>query len=245
MGRFCQQCGMELEPKSRFCVGCGAPVEPEAPAGRQRKEKKQKEKNPGSKKALVAWIVVLAVVGLIVLAVFAFGNYITLAAHTNKVLASLNSGNLDLSEFQVDPYKDIPLYVVEMIGDTGDVSETGPIVEAMIPYLRFERTKIHGFFGGREVEYCITSRDLSAWILDLDYSTVSTTEELQQMLIEQIPAAPQKAYYVTIRYEKDGLFDWKGDYETMEFADAISGGMNTAYNALYARMLKELEDLLG
>ena len=24
MGRFCQQCGMELEPKSRFCVGTGA-----------------------------------------------------------------------------------------------------------------------------------------------------------------------------------------------------------------------------
>ena len=71
------------------------------------------------------------------------------------------------------------------------------------------------------------------------------TGESEQMLIEQIPAAPQKAYYVTIRYEKDGLFDWKGDYETMEFADAISGGMNTAYNALYARMLKELEDLLG
>ena len=190
-------------------------------------------------------IVVFAIAAIAAFLVFAFGNYITLKFHTDKVLSTLNSGNLDLSQLQSDPYEDLPLYVIEMMGQSDEPSELGPVVSAMVPYLSFERTQIHGFFGGSQVEYRILSRDLSQWILSLDYSTVTSTEQLQQMLLEYIPEAPLKEYYVTVTYYKDGLFGWKGNYETPEFADAISGGLNTAFNGLYDKMIEEMEDVLG
>ena len=193
----------------------------------------------------MALIIVLAVVVLIGFLVFAFGNYITLKFHTDRVLDSLNSGNLDLSQFQSDPYEDLPMYVVEMMGDAAESSEIGPVVSAMAPYLTFERTQIHGIFGKSEVEYRIVSRDLSEWILSLDYAAVTSPEQLQQMILEYIPQAPLKEYYVTVTYYKDGLFGWKGNYEIPEFADAISGGLNTAFNALYEKMIEEMESVLG
>lgn len=188
---------------------------------------------------------IVAIAALAAFLVFAFGNYITLKFHTDQVLRSLNSGNLDLSQFQSDPYEDLPPYVIEMMGQSGEPSELGPVVSAMVPYLSFERTQIHGFFGGTQVEYRIVSRDLSPWLLSLDYTTVTSTEQLQQMLLEHIPEAPLKEYDVTVTYYKDGLFGWKGNYEIPEFADAISGGLNTAFNGLYDKMIEEMEEVLG
>lgn len=204
--------------------------------------KKKAKKKHG---CLIALIITLVVLALVALLIFSAGNYLSLRLHTDKVLDSLNSGNMDLSQFQVDPYKDLPLYVIEMMGEAAEPAEVGPVVSAMAPYMTFDRVRIIDFLGTGQVEYRILSRDLSGWILSLDYASVTSPEQLQQMLLDQIPQAPLKEYYVTITYYKDGLFGWKGNYETPEFADAISGGMNTAFNALYDKMMEEMEDLLG
>ncbi len=264
MSRFCTQCGAPAESGAKHCTQCGAalsvpapapspepaPAPKPAPAPSDEKKiakasKKQNKKAKKGKGWLVALIVIFSVIALIALLVFAFGNYITLKFHTDKVLDSLNSGNLDLSEFQSDPYEDLPLYVIEMMGETSDPSELGPVVSAMAPYLTFEIKEIHGFFGGSEVEYRIVSRDLGGWLLSLDYSAIGSSEELQKMMIDYIPEAPLKEHYVTVKYYRDGLFGWKGNYEIPEFADALTGGLNTAYNALYDEMIEEMEDILG
>ena len=245
-----------MAPEAKFCGQCGAPLPAPAPAPMSAPTPAPRpvpapSPAPANKKAkrkkgcLVALIITVLVLALVAFLVFAVGNYITLRVHTNKVLDSLNSGNLDLSQFQADPYKDLPLYVIEMMGEDAKPSEIGPVVSAMAPYLSFERTKIRGFFGKSDVEYRIVSRDLSPWILSLDYAAISSPEQLQQMILEYIPEAPLKEYYVTVTYYKDGLFGWKGNYETPAFADAISGGLNTAFNALYEQMMEEMEDLLG
>lgn len=266
MPRFCTQCGASLTPEAKFCNQCGKPLPGPAPAPAPKPgptpvprpaptpipapvprpaptpaKKKAKKKNG----CLVALIITVLVLALVAFLVFAVGNYISLRVHTNKVLDSLNSGNMDLSQFQADPYKDLPLYVIEMMGEDAEPAEIGPVVSAMAPYLSFERTRIHRFLGTGEVEYRIVSRDLSPWILSLDYAAISSPEQLQQMILEYIPEAPLKEYYVTVTYYKDGLFGWKGNYETPAFADAISGGLNTAFNALYEQMMEEMEDLLG
>lgn len=174
------------------------------------------------------------------------GSYLMLSYETDRVVDAMNSGEFVLSEFQRNVYKDMPHYVLEMMGKTETDTENGPIVKAMAPYLTVERTKINGFLKGKsQVEFRILSRDLSAWILTLDYKAFSTPEELQQAILEYIPQAPVKEYYVTVTYYREGFFDWKGNFEIPEFADAISGGLNTAYNALYDRMIEEMEDILG
>lgn len=267
MSRFCSKCGSPAEEGARFCTKCAAPLNVQAikpepapaptptptptptPAPAPSPEAKGKKQKKSGKKRKLGWlwalISILAAAGIIAFLIFAFGNYFTLKIHTAKVLDSLNSGNLDLSEFQSDPYKDLPLYVVEMMGEKNDPSELGPIVSAMAPYLRFEISEIHGFFGGSEVEYRIISRDIGGWLLALDYSAVTSSEELQRMILDYIPNAPLKEHYVTVRYYRDGIFGWKGNYEIPEFADALSGGLNSAYNALYDKMMEEMEDVLG
>ena len=231
-----------MDSADKFCTQCGAPQSAPAPAPVfvPMPPKKAKKK----KGLLIALIVVVAVVALAIFARYAVGNYVTLRLHTDKVLRSLNSGNLDLSQFQADPYEDLPIYVIEMMGEPAEPSRIGPVVSAMTPYLSFERVEIHGFFGESEVEYCIVSRDLSQWLLSLDYTTVTSSVQLQEMILDYIPQAPLKEYYVTVKYTKDGS-DWKGNYETPAFADAISGGLNTAYNGLYEKMVEEMEALLG
>ena len=259
MSRFCTQCGANVAYEARFCGQCGAslpapapvqpprpvvPVQPPrpVPVNVSAPPKKEAKKKRG---CLVALIITLVVLALVAFLVFAAGNYLSLRLHTNKVMDSLNSGNMDLSQFQVDPYKDLPLYVIEMMGEAAEPAEVGPVVSAMAPYLSFDRVRIIQFLGTGQVEYRILSRDLSGWILSLDYASVTTPEHLQQMLLDYIPEAPLKEYYVTVTYYKEGLFGWKGNYETPAFADAISGGMNTAFNALYDKMMEEMEDLLG
>jgi hypothetical protein len=207
--------------------------------------KPPKKKAKKKKGCLVALIITLVVLALVAFLVFAAGNYLSLRLHTNKVLDSLNSGNMDLSQFQVDPYKDLPLYVIEMMGEAAEPAEVGPVVSAMAPHLTFDRIRILDFLGTGQVEYRILSRDLSGWILSLDYASITSPEQLQQMLLDYIPKAPLKEYFVTVTYYNDGLFRWKGNYETPEFANAISGGLNTAFNALYEKMIEEMEDVLG
>ena len=220
------------------------PVPPPQPvpvnAAKPPKKKAKKKKG-----CLVALIITLVVLALVAFLVFAAGNYLSLRLHTNKVLDSLNSGNMDLSQFQVDPYKDLPLYVIEMMGEAAEPAEVGPVVSAMAPHLTFDRIRILDFLGTGQVEYRILSRDLSGWILSLDYASITSPEQLQQMLLDYIPKAPLKEYFVTVTYYNDGLFRWKGNYETPEFANAISGGLNTAFNALYEKMMEEMEDVLG
>lgn len=254
MSYFCTKCGTEMPDHAVFCSECGTPMDVPATIGKAaseqnreaKKEKKEKKKKTKKKrKGLTALIVVFAIIALAALLVFAVGNYVTLKFHTRKVLDSLNSGNLDLSELQSDPYEDLPQYVIEMMGEAAEPAENGPIVTAMAPCLSFEIAEIRGFWGKSEVEYRIVSRDLSEWILALDYSTVASTEQLQQMILDYIPEAPIKEYYVTVQYYRDGVFGWKGNYEIPEFADAISGGLNSAYNALYGKMIEEMEEVLG
>ena len=268
--KFCSQCGASLPTPATAPKPAPAPaprpvpVQPPQPVQQPRPVPVQPPQHvqpprpvpvnvpaPPKKKAkkkhgcLIALIITLVVLALVALLIFSAGNYLSLRLHTDKVLDSLNSGNMDLSQFQVDPYKDLPLYVIEMMGEAAEPAEVGPVVSAMAPYMTFDRVRIIDFLGTGQVEYRILSRDLSGWILSLDYASVTSPEQLQQMLLDQIPQAPLKEYYVTVTYYKDGLFGWKGNYETPEFADAISGGMNTAFNALYDKMMEEMEDLLG
>ena len=259
MSRFCIQCGTPVADEAKFCSQCGAslptPAAPKpapAPAPMQPPQpvpvntaKPPKKKAKKKKGCLVALIITLVVLALVAFLVFAAGNYLSLRLHTNKVLDSLNSGNMDLSQFQVDPYKDLPLYVIEMMGEAAEPAEVGPVVSAMAPHLTFDRIRILDFLGTGQVEYRILSRDLSGWILSLDYASITSPEQLQQMLLDYIPKAPLKEYFVTVTYYNDGLFRWKGNYETPEFANAISGGLNTAFNALYEKMMEEMEDVLG
>lgn len=254
MSRFCTRCGEPLPPSVKFCTKCGAAaaVEP-APAKNEEikavpaaaPEKKKPKKENKLRGLIVALCIVLGVAGVIAFSVFAFGNFLTLKPHTEKVCAHINSGNLDLSSLSTDPYEDIPLYVKEMMGETADPSELGPIVSAMAPYIEIECVKVDGFFGKSCAEYRIRSRDLGGFILSFDRSSVSSSEELLSKILEYLPSAPEREFTVTVEYRRDGLFSWKGNYETPEFADAISGGLNSAYNTLYEEMLKEMEELLG
>ena len=220
-----------------------APVPTPPPATSSKPAPKKKKKKKG---CLIAFFVTLFITALLTVLACTAGSYLMLSYETDRVANAMNGGDFDLSDFQRNVYKDMPLYVLEMVGETEKDTENGPIVKAMAPYLSVERTKIDGFLSGkREVEFRILSRDLSGWILSQDYKTFSTPEELQQAILEYIPQAPVKEYYVTVTYYREGFFDWKGNFEIPEFADAISGGLNTAYNALYDRMIEEMEDLLG
>ena len=254
MNRCCTNCGSPVEPEDKFCLNCGTQISSLEPKNENKGKKApqksiKKNKKTTSKKrkkgGLIFLVVIVSIIAVVAFVWFAVGNYFTLKNHTDDVLAAFNSEDLNVAKFQKDPYEDLPLYAVEMLGETKKSTENGPIVTAMTPYLKFERVKINGFFGGHTVEYRIVSRDIESWILSLDYSTVQSTEQLQQMLIEYIPNAPLKEYYVTIEYTKDGMFGWYGNYETVEFADAISGGLNSAYNQLNERMMKELEEFFN
>lgn len=273
MSSFCPKCGVEIQDEKSFCTKCGynlaarrqqqaqvqvQPQQAQQPITskpqmqtpkpqKQKKEKKQKQpkkhKLPGIVRFLL-WLVGIAAVLLFLW--FGFGNMVTLHLHSEDVVETLNAGSLDLPGMQSD-YADLPQYVQDMLGEEVQQQQDGPIMQAILPHLKVERNKVNGFFGASSVEYTVTAPDIESWMLTLDPESVTTQEALQAALLEYIPYAPVRRTTVTVEYYRDGFFsvDWQGNYHTVAFADAISGGMNTAYNKLYEQALEELEEWMG
>lgn len=233
MKYICPVCGEKLKYGRPVCPRCSSPMT----------WNPKKKKRHGFLKFLLVTAIILVVLSLLW---FSFGNLMTLYIHTNNVAAEINSGSFELDDAGNSAYDELPDYVKEMLGDALEEEEqNGPIMEAVMPYVEAKRTAIHGFFGGSTVEYTITAPDLEAWVTSLDPTAVTSSEQMLSELLEYIPNAPKRKQTVTVEYFRDGLFGWQGNYRTPEFADALSGGLNSAYNLLYRQMLEELEEYLG
>jgi len=191
-------------------------------------------------------IVILIIAGILLGAWYAFGNLITLGAHSDQVVETLNSGSLDIPGMN-NAYNELPNYVKDMLGDEHRNSgEYGPMTKAILPHISVEKVKVNGFFGGSSVEYKITAPDIESWLLGLDPALVTSTDALMSMMEEYIKTAPSRSANVTIEYTRDGFFstEWYGNYYTREFSDAVCGGFNSAYNELYQKALNEIMDSL-
>ncbi len=262
MSYNCPNCGVELNGQTSYCTNCGfylagyqqqlmqeqqqiTYVQAPQPIQQQnRKQPKQakKRKIPG---VVCFFLWVAGIAAFLLFLWFGFGNIITLNIHSQEVVETINSGSLDLPGMQSD-YSKLPQYVKEMLGENEQELDQ-PIKQAILPYLKVECTKVNGLFGASSIEYIITAPDIGSWLLTPEVEEFTTEDEFLAAMLEYIPNAPSRQTTVTIEYYKDGFFsvDWRGNYYTVEFADAISGGMNTAYNELYKKAMAELEDLLG
>lgn len=269
--QFCSKCGKQLkkpaeqaqpvqpvqpeQPQPPVSPAPSEPVVPQVPVQPQpvqpekkKKEKKKVEKKPKKKKKLPGIVKFLIVIACIAATLFflwfAFANQVTLYFHSEDVLETLNSGSLDLPGAE-NPYAEMPNYIKDMMGDAEIPDGNGPIMDAVLPYINVERTKIHGFFGASSVEYTITAPDLEMWMLTLNAEQMGSTEELLANLNEYIKTAPRHTATVEVEYYRSGFFSvkWEGNYFTPEFADAVCGGFNTAYNKLYQQAMEEMEEL--
>lgn len=230
---ICPRCGKKVKMGKPYCPRCGLPMPPPPP--------NMKKKHTGLR-ILLAFAIILAILALLW---FAVGNMVTLYVHSEDVVEQLNSGDLDLPGVRNTDFSVLPHYMQQTLGETAEAQSDGPIMEAVLPYLRVERETIHGFFTQSSVDYSISAPDLETWLLSTDLMQFSSQDELLGAMLDYIPSAPLRTVTVTVEYDRDGLFGWRGEYQTVEFADAVSGGLNTAYNVLYEQMLKELEEALG
>ncbi len=204
----------------------------------EKEEKPKKKKKHGFLKFLLVLAIVIAVLAL---AWFALGNMLTLYIHSSDVVKTMNSGSLELHGLESDR-DELPDYVKDMLGE--EKKEENPVVEDNLPYISVRVAKINGFFGGKSVEYAISAPDVEKFFMEADMTKVSSSEELMKMLLAYIPTAPMKERTVTVTYTREGLFGWRGNYKTVAFADAISGGLNSAYNYFYGEMMKDFEEAL-
>lgn len=193
-------------------------------------------------KKMIPFYLVGAVV-FIVLFWLLFGNLITLRSCTNKDLEVFNSGSLEVPGTAYYTESDMPEFVKEMLAE--DEQTEDDFMSIISQYLYFERTKIHGFLNGNTVEYTVYAPDMESWILNLNPQEEYTEEELFEEMVRYIPDAPIREQTITVEYLRKGLFKWEGNYETREFADAVSGGINSAYNKIYNAAMEELEETLS
>ncbi len=225
---------------------------PEAPSSlplskkELKKQKKQKKQGKPSKKSrfksFVKLLIILAVIcGILAGLWFTFGNMITLTIHSKDVVKTISSGSLDLKGNE-NPYAELPDYIKNMISDKSLTQEIGPVTSTILPYVRAEKKSVHGFFGRSSVEYTITAPDVETWLLNYPMTDATTETQILADMAEYVKTAPTRTVDVTINYYKDGFFsaDWRGNYKTREFVDAICGGMNSAYNKKYQEALDEL-----
>ena len=213
------------------------------PKQKKVKQKVRKEKN--RKKTLIKLVIFICSVILLFGIWFAVGNQVTLTLHTNKDLETLNSGSLDVPGAHYNKYAELPDYVVEMLGEDPDTAGYGPLMSEIIPHIRVERNKVNGWFGQKSVEYTITAPDMESWLINLDENKEYTEETLLADMIAYIPDAPERTQVVIIDYAHDGLFSWTGNYMALDFANAVSGGINSAYNTIYDEISEDLEAALN
>lgn len=246
MKNKCPTCKSPIDPNARFCEICGTDIvqtDETIKSKRKAKEPKpQREKSP--RKPLNIIVSVVCILVTLALVWFAVGNQITLTAHTNKDLEILNSGSLDVPGAHYNKYADLPDYVVEMLGEDSDNAGYGPLMSEIIPHIKVERNKVNGWFGQKSVEYTISAPDMETWLLNIDQNKEYTEDTLLEDMLEYIPNASERTQVVTISYANDGFFGWQGNYMALDFANAVSGGINTAYNKLYEEISDELEAAL-
>lgn len=229
------------------------PQQPGVPVDNNKKNKKAKKQNKsaqrsqkdrGFKKVLKKLIPVACIIAAIAAIWFAVGNQITLTIRTDKDLEVFNSGSLEVPGAHYNRYSELPDYVVEMLGDDPDAADYGPLMSEIVPHIRVERNKVNGWFGQKSVEYTISAPDMETWLLNIDENKKYTEKKLLADMLEYIPNAPERTQVVTVNYTQDSFFDWHGNYMAVDFANAISGGINSAYNTLYEEISADLEAAL-
>ncbi len=209
----------------------------------KKKNKKKKKKLPFIIRFFRAILIIGAVLFLLW---FGFGNMVTLYLHSEEVVETLNSGSLELAGTE-NAYTELPNYVKDMLDDEYLKNEQGPITKAVLPYIRAERISINGFFGMATVKYKITAPDIENWLLNLDPTLVTSENVLLSMMQQYIQNAPERSVEVSIEYDRKNIFsiDWRGNYYTREFADAVCGGFNSAYSTLFEQAMKEYMEAQG
>ena len=177
---------------------------------------------------------------------YGFGNMVTLYLHSEEVLETLNSGSLELAGTE-SAYDRLPNYIKKMMDDEYFEKDYGPVTTAVLPYIKAERAAIHGFFGSSAVSYTISAPDLESWLLSLDFNSVTDENQLMDMMREYLKNAPRRYATVRVEYARESIFsiEWRGNYYTREFADAVCGGFNSAYNVLYQQAMQELWEAMG
>ena len=172
---------------------------------------------------------------------------VTLYLHSEDVLEILNSGSLELPGTE-NVYAQQPEYIKEMLNDPElTKNEYGPVTQSVLPYISAERVAVNGLFGASSVVYEIKAPDLESWLVSLDPASITTSDDLLLQLEEYIKIAPVRTARATVRYYRPSIFsiEWQGNYNTREFADAVCGGFNSAYNVLYQRALEEMEAMFA
>ena len=214
------------------------PVTPVKPT-KQKKAKKQ-HKLPG---IVRFFITIITIAGVLLGGWYAFGNMITLYIHSEDVVDTLNSGSLELEGTQ-SAYDELPDYVKKMLGKNYAKEDFGPVTKAVLPHITVKRVKINGFFNNSTIKYEITAPDLEKWLLNLKPNSFANEKEMLALMTKYIKKAPRRTAEVEIQYERDGFFsiDWRGNYYTREFTDAVCGGFNSAYNVIYEQAMNEIEE---
>ncbi len=251
----CPKCGGEWPDSARFCGFCGtrlrtpqsgemnsAKLQANQMASPQYSSPAPNVKIQRKKHGFLKALLCLAVTtGVLALLWFAVGNWITLYFHSNDVVETLNSGSMELAGLE-SAYSTLPNFVQDMLAM--EQTEENPVIEANLPYIRASRKKIYGFFGAASVEYVIYAPNVEDYLLELDMSTINSSEQLLELVVSNIPNLPLKEHCVAVEYYKDGLFSWRGNYLTTAFSNAVSGGLNSAYNQFYFEMMKAFEEAL-
>ncbi len=183
--------------------------------------------------------IVTAVVAVIVIIVF--GIIIAgkggLSSRVEEDLEVFNSGSLDVPGISVVDSMNASDFVADIVRENTTVNnDDGKIISAVLPYIEFEVSDI----SDDTAEFVILSPDLGAWLKKLEIPDEYSSEMLYDDMVDYIPEAPKKHHYVTVEYTK-GSSGWEGNYMTSEFADALSGGLFSAYGELYEQFLQELE----
>jgi len=233
---FCPRCGCSEYIPGYYCTRCGYYQNPQQ-NGSSRKRKKKRSVGRFFAK-LFAFFAVNAVLALLV---YTVGNYVSLKSHSGEVVQSINAGSFYIDGADSRDFDKLPTYVQNRLQRP---RQSNPIVDIMLPYVNVECVKVNGLWGEKSVEYKISAPNTEIWLTGSDAGSARDQSEFFTKLERYSQNAPRTARNVTVVYYSDGLFRWQGNYNTPEFIDAMTGGMNSAYAKLYEEVLNELEGIL-
>lgn len=190
------------------------------------------------------FLVLAAAIAAVIFALWAVGNTVILNFKAPSDARSINGGDISFMNTESEAYSKLPNYVKEMLPEKKQ-EDNGPVLDAILPYVGAEVEKIDGYFGKAEVTFLVCAPDVGNWLRGIDIASVGSSEALLSMMCDAVPTMPLRFDSVTVKYNRKGIFDLEGNFKTAEFANALYGGFNEAYNEIYEQVINDIKEALG
>ena len=221
----CPKCKRQLRKNAIFCPACGTQI-----------EKKSHAKSFLLFIVILLGVIMIGCVGGIFFARLSGGRNSNAIKTLNDTDEAVIQNDLevfsggDISEITDRVFRQESENIVSAGSDKGIIADLFANADVQVASVTEET-----------ITYTIVSPDISDFFqMNLtDLQTITTTEELRQVIINYAKTAPQKEYTVILPHTISAETGIEVEYDNPEFINAMTGGLIDAYTSLYYQYLEE------